>query len=224
MWLAKVKLLDPDCIFATKNKQFNLQSYEQALTHYKKGKSFFFMSCHLLVGTEDSKKQYISALKKDKRIKNLDINGDLTIELIEKKSSNIDLSVYKAFYNPEIILSKPGFIDSDGWEYYEFASWNREAIIKVINAVKKYYGGELLKLKNTNKYEIYMSKILPKLSIKQKEALSVAVKEGYYKFPRNKELNDLAKISKLSFSTFREHLRKAENKIIPLMYKDYILE
>ena len=69
-----------------------------------------------------------------------------------------------------------------------------------------------------------MPKILPKLSKKQKDALSVAVKEGYYGFPRKKELNDLAKLSKVSFSTFREHLRKAENKIIPLMYKDYILE
>jgi len=182
------------------------------------------MSSHLLVGSTDSKKEYIKALKKDKRVKELDVNGDLTVELIEKKASDVDLSVYKAFYNPEIILSKPGFVDSDGWEYFEFVSWNRSAINKVINAVKKHYNGELLKLKKTSKYEIYMPKILPKLSKKQKGALSVAVKEGYYGFPRKKELKDLAKISKISFSTFREHLRKAENKMIPLMYKDYILE
>lgn len=224
MWLAKVKLLDPKCVFATKHKKFNLQSYEQVLTHYRKGKSFFFMSCHLLVGSADSKKEYIKDLKKDKRVKKLDVNGDLTVELIEKKSSDVDLSVYKAFYNPEMVLSKPGFVDSDGWEYFEFVSWNRKAITKAINAVEKNYNGKLLRLEKTTNYELYMPKILPKLSNKQKEALSIAVKEGYYGFPRKKELNDLAKISKLSFSTFREHLRKAENKIIPLMHKSYILE
>lgn len=224
MWLAKVKLLDENCVFATKNKRFNLQSFEHTLTHYKKGNSYFFMSSHILMGTEDAKQNYLKALKKDKRVKQLDINGDLTVELIEKKSSEMDLSVYKAFYNPEVILTKPGFVDTDGWEYYEFASWNRRAITKVINAVKKNYQGKLLKIKKTQKYDLYMPKILPKLSGKQKEALSVAVKEGYYDFPRKVELNDLAKIGKVSFSTFREHLRRAENKIIPLMFKDYILE
>ena len=224
MWLAKVKLLDSDCVFATKHKKYNLQSYEQALTHYKKGKSYFFMSSHILIGNLESKKEYLDELKKDKRVKKLDINGDLTIELIEKKASEIDLSVYKAFYNPEIIFTKPGFVDSDGWEYYEFGSWNKDAINKVISAVEKQYNGELIKLKETGKYDIYMPKILPKLSDKQKEALSIAVREGYYNFPRKKELVELAKISKLSFSTFREHLRKAENKMIPLMFKDYILK
>jgi len=224
MWVAKVKLLDKNCVFATKHKVFGIQSYEQALTHYKKGKSYFFMSCHILIGNSESKKKYLIALRKDKRVKKLDVNGDLTVELIEKKSSDVDLSVYNAFYNPEVIFTKPGFVDSDGGEYYEFASWNREAISKVINAVEKHYNGKLLKLKETKKYDIYMPKILPKLSDKQKEALSIAVREGYYDFPRKIELKELANLIKLSFSTFREHLRKAENKMLPLMYKDYILK
>ncbi len=224
MWLAKVKLLDENCVFATKNKKYNLQSYEQALTHYKKGKSYFFVSSRILIGSLDSKKKYLSDIKKDKRVKKIDINGDSTVELIEKKSSDMDLSVYKAFYNPEIIFTKPGFADSDGWEYYEFASWNREAINKIITAIEKHYHGQLLKLKETKKYDIYMPKILPKLSDKQKEAISIAVKEGYYSFPRKVELKDLAKISKLSFSTYREHLRRAENKVLPLMFKDFIIK
>ncbi len=224
MWLARVKLLDKECIFATKIKKYNLQAYEQALTHFKKGKSYFFMSSHILIGDEKAKKQYLNDLKKDEKIKQLDINGNLTVEIIEKKKLELDISVYKAFYNPEIILTKPGFVDSDGWEYYEFASWNRKAIIQVINAVQKSYQGELLKLTKTEKYDIYMPKMLPKLSKKQKEAISLAVKVGYYNFPRHIEINDLAKIAKVSFSTFREHLRKAEAKLLPLMHKDYFFD
>jgi predicted DNA binding protein len=220
MWVAKVKLFDENCIFATRHKKFNIQSYEHALTHYKKGKAYFFMSCHVLLGDNDSKKKYIANLKKDKRIKKLDVNGDLTIELIKKKFSEVDLEAYNAFYNPEIIFTKPGFVDSDGWEYYEIASWNRKAITKIIKAVEKNYSGKLLSLKRTEKYELYLPRIFPKLSDKQKEALSIAVKEGYYEFPRKKELKKLAKQKKISFSTFREHLRKAENKIIPLRYRE----
>lgn len=224
MWLAKVKLLDETCVFATKIKKFNLQAYEQALTHYKKRKSYFFVSSHILIGKLEDKKNYLKELKKDKRVRQLDVNGDLTIELIEKKEKEIDLNVYKAFYSPEIILTKPGFVDSDGWEYYEFASWNRKAISNVISAVKRYYNGKLLKLTKTEKYEVYMPKLLPKLSEKQKEAISIAIKYGYYNFPREIEIKKLAKIAKISFSTFREHLRKAEAKLLPLMYKDYIFE
>lgn len=224
MWIAKVKLFDKNCVFATKHKKYNIQSYEQALTHFKRGKSYFFMSSHILIGNSEAKKNYLKELKKDKRVKHLDVNGDLTVELIEKKFTEIDLSVYKAFYNPEIILTKPGFVDSDGWEYYEFASWNRKAISNVIKTVKRNYNGKLLQLKQTKRYDIYMPKLLTRLSEKQKQAVSIAVKEGYYLFPRKIEIEKLAKIAKVSFSTFREHLRKAESKLIPLMYKDYILK
>lgn len=224
MWLAKVKLLDKNCIFATKIKKFNLQAYEQKLTHFKQGKNYFFMSSHILLGDAESKKKYINELKQDKQVKKLEVNADMTIELISKKESNIDFNVYHAFYNPEIIFTKPGFVDSDGWEYYEIASWNRKAIEKIIKAVEKHYKGKLLKLIKTQKYDLYLPKILPKISDKQKEVISLAVKEGYYNFPRKTELKKLATKAKISFSTLREHLRKAENVLIPLMYKDYILK
>ena len=219
MWLAKVSLFDPDCIFAVRNKKFGLQSYEHTLTHYQKKGRYYFMSSHILVGNIKAKQDYIASLRKDKRVKNLDVNGDVTVELIEKKASDIDLSVYKAFYDPEIIFPKPGLVDCDGWEYYEFASWNRSAINKVITAVKSNFDGQLLSLKDTDEYELYMPRVLPMLSPKQKEAVSLAVKEGYYEFPRRIRLEELAEISGSSFSTFREHLRIAERKLLPLMYR-----
>ncbi|MCK4917493.1 MAG: helix-turn-helix domain-containing protein [Candidatus Omnitrophica bacterium] len=181
------------------------------------------MSAHVLIGSIEKKKKYIKELKKDKRIEQLDIHGDLTIELVKKSKSELDLEVYDSFYNPEIIFVKPAFVDEDGWEYYEIGSWNRKAIEKIIGAVKKNYESKLLKFINTKNYDLYLPKILPDLSIKQKEAISLAIKEGYYEFPKKTELKKLAEISKISFSTFREHLKKAENKLIPLMHKEYII-
>ena len=56
---------------------------------------------------------------------------------------------------------------------------------------------------------------MPRLSNKQREAYQLAVENGYYKFPRKIGLEEMAKIMKISVSTFQEHLRKAEEKIIP---------
>lgn len=222
MWIAKLKLLDENCVFATKNKKCKIQSYEHILTNYRKGDSFYFMSSHILIGSDENKKQYLKELRKDKRIQHLDIKGDITVELIKKHKSELDLEVYDSFYNPEIIFVKPALVDEDGYEYYEIGSWNRVVIEKVISIVEKTYESKLLKFINTDNYDLYLPKILPELSIKQKEAISLAIKEGYYKFPKKIELKKLAKISKISFSTFREHLKKAENKLIPLMHKEYI--
>ena len=93
-----------------------------------------------------------------------------------------------------------------------------------IKILEKHYNFKLLSIKETKKYELYIPKLLPKLSQKQKQAISLAVQNGYYNFPRKTDIIKLAKISKTSFSTFREHLRRAESKLIPLMHKDYFLK
>jgi predicted DNA binding protein len=50
---------------------------------------------------------------------------------------------------------------------------------------------------------------------KQKQAMNLAIKNGYYNYPRKTNLDNLAKIAKVSKQTFQENLRKAENKLIP---------
>jgi predicted DNA binding protein len=47
----------------------------------------------------------------------------------------------------------------------------------------------------------------------------LAIKNGYYSSPRKINVKELAKISKLSFSTFQVHLRKAEEKLIPYFFE-----
>jgi len=63
--------------------------------------------------------------------------------------------------------------------------------------------------------EIYFPQVMPFLTKGQKRALDLATQRGYYDFPRKIELKDLAKEAGISLSTFREHLRKAEKKIMP---------
>ncbi|MEK6847013.1 MAG: helix-turn-helix domain-containing protein [Nanoarchaeota archaeon] len=70
-------------------------------------------------------------------------------------------------------------------------------------------------MKNTHLRDIYYTKLLPDLSPKQKEALTLALEEGYYSWPKRTDLHQLARKMNTSVSTFREHLRKAEVKLMP---------
>ncbi len=58
----------------------------------------------------------------------------------------------------------------------------------------------------------------PELTDKQKTALELAIKNGYYKYPRKIELKRLAKLMNLSYSTYQAHIRKAEQKLLPFFF------
>ena len=61
--------------------------------------------------------------------------------------------------------------------------------------------------------------ILPNLSEKQKIAMDLAIKSGYYDFPKKIRLVELAKEMRIAYSTFQAHLKKAEQKLIPYVFK-----
>ena len=63
--------------------------------------------------------------------------------------------------------------------------------------------------------------MLPKLTEKQKKALSSAIKNGYYGYPRKATLKQLAKDVGVSLSTFQFHLAKAEAKVMPFLSRNY---
>ena len=63
--------------------------------------------------------------------------------------------------------------------------------------------------------------MLPKLTEKQNNALILAIENGYYGYPRKVKLEKLARIMKISTSTYQFHLAKAEAKLMPFLVKRY---
>jgi hypothetical protein len=122
-------------------------------------------------------------------------------------------------YNPKFIRPIPDFISHEGYHIWEIASWDKAALQPVIDIVKKYYDGKVLKLKREKLTNIAFTSFLPELSDKQKKAFELAVKEDYYSFPRKTNVHELAKFMHVSYSTFQEHLRRAESKLIPNLKK-----
>jgi predicted DNA binding protein len=58
------------------------------------------------------------------------------------------------------------------------------------------------------------------LSERQREAVSLAFEEGFYDWPRGIEATDLADRMGIAHSTYLEHLRKAERKLIAQSLRD----
>jgi predicted DNA binding protein len=63
-------------------------------------------------------------------------------------------------------------------------------------------------------FVIPSNEILAGLTRKQAESLLTAVNLGYYKVPRKTRFEDIAEIVKVPRTTYEEHVRKAESKII----------
>jgi predicted DNA binding protein len=55
---------------------------------------------------------------------------------------------------------------------------------------------------------------LEELTPQQLKAVNLAIKKGYFEIPKKINLEELSKQMKLSRTTFLEHLRKAEKKIL----------
>ena len=79
---------------------------------------------------------------------------------------------------------------------------------------------KILKIANEKPNEVYFPQVMPKLTKQQKKALEIAIKNGYYDYPRHTELKQLSKEAGISLSTYREHLRKAEKKVLPNLLRN----
>ena len=117
--------------------------------------------------------------------------------------------------NPKIFFTNPVITDEKGYESWEITSLDEQTLREfIVNLQKEHSEVKVIDIQNKNLNEVYSPKIKPSLTKGQTKALELAKQKGYYNFPRSIELKDLAKEAGISLSTFREHLRKAEKKII----------
>ena len=214
MWITKLKLKHADCPIVNRCEKFNLivLSYP-SIWYEKKGKKFATTTCYFQSNDEKQKKKFIDDLKSDRRISNLEVSGDVfTYEInLGKEGEHVML-----YHNKNIIFVKPTVNHYDGHEYWEVASWKREELEDFIKSLKSHMNVcEILKMENSPLTDVYFPNVMPKLSTHQKTALELAYRNGYYSYPRKVTLEQLAKIAKIGVSTFQEHLRKAELKLLP---------
>ncbi|HZX45098.1 MAG TPA: helix-turn-helix domain-containing protein [Candidatus Nanoarchaeia archaeon] len=213
MWVAKLKLKHDDCVIGRRCKRFHVISIGIPFNSYKEADKQYFSHFETLVGEENSIQRFIEDVKDDPAIHSLEVQGSSIFFINEVP---IQHTIPTTHYNPKIFFIKPVVVDETGSESWEIGSWD-ETVLRnfIVNLQKEHFEVKILKLQNEKINEIYFPQVMPFLTKGQKRALEIATQRGYYDYPRNVELKDLAKEAGISLSTFREHLRKAEKKIMP---------
>ena len=212
MWIIKFKNWHKNCLIGPRCVKYNITDLVYLLRSWKEKKKFYYLELHILQGTNENIIKFVKDIKKENSIKKLEQNGNYVFTLNEEPSTK---EYYSPVFDPRIIQIKPVVQRSDGYEDWELASFDREVLMNITKI--SVFEVELKSIEQTKIKDIYIPKINPKLSPKQKEAIELAVKQGYYNFPREIYLDELAKISRVKRQSYQENLRKAERKIIPFL-------
>ena len=206
MWIAKLRIKH-DCIFGNRCEKYNISTSIISFNPYQRNNNIFIEHFGTLHGSSKNINKYLNDLKKDKRVAYFEREKNTFFVLEKRKRKETPGS----FYQQELIYVKPVIVDTRGVETWEFAAVKKSSLMKFINSYKE---SKILSITKTKIKDIYFPRLSPDLTQHQREALDLAIKEGYYEFPKKINLEKLAQISKLSFSAFREHLKRAEKKII----------
>jgi hypothetical protein len=213
MWVLKLKLSCENFLLGSLAHKFNVDLTGYPLGYYKDKNNLYVTGAGLVIGDETNKKLFLNAIKKNTKFSNIEISGDFVVNVSTQPL------YLEPVYNPRFIRPFPDFISRDGYHIWEIASWDKKDLQPIIDIAKKYYDGKILKLKKEKLTNISFTSFLSELSTNQKKAFDLAVDEDYYSFPRKTNVHKLAKIMKVSYSTYQEHLRRAESKLIPSLKK-----
>lgn len=162
-------------------------------------------------GENKNIKKFIRALKKEKRVINFEFKNNFFIANIKQHKAN------KYLFQPGIFHIKPSIVNRKGDYIFELGSWEKEKLTKLIQIYKKFFNGKLIYIKQKNIVNIQTINIYPNLTEKQKYCLQLAINNHYYDYPRKITLKELAKIAKISYSTYQFHLQNAEKKMMPFL-------
>lgn len=215
MWVIKFKVFHKDCAFSPLCKAHSVTDMVYLVSFASKNQKFQWTDIHILEGSKNSIEKFISNLKKKKVVKKVEVFGKYMITLEETNLRKYN--TFKPLFSKELFYIKPIAIKPDGFEYWNLAAWERSTLIKAFEASKAFGSSELLEIKKTKVEKIFLPHITPEITDKQFYAITLAIKRGYYKFPKQTNLERLAKEMKISKETYFEHLAKAESKILPFL-------
>lgn len=213
MWVARIKLSGAGTLIGSKTAKHKVNLFGFPLSYYYEKDWIIVHIAGTLLGKEENKKRFVKELKKEARTIDFELNNDFFIGTIREP-------IYaKDIYNKEIIHLAPALISEFGYEIITVGCFQREPLNRIIRLVQKTHKAELISIQQKKIKSVSIMGIHPELTDKQKQAMELAIKHGYYFSPRRIDLPKLAKIAGISYSTFQVHLRKAEAKLIPYFFE-----
>jgi len=117
-------------------------------------------------------------------------------------------------------LYQPPTIHRQGWEHYSVIAFDESDSRELLRELETDRDIDVLSKTAITEQRIPHSMLAPvdqlfeDVTERQMAALRLALESGYYEQPRNTSLRELADQTAVARSTYEEHLRKAENKIL----------
>lgn len=209
MWVAKIQASNEGVMLGILAEKHNIDLNGYPITFSKTKEGILSVLAGTMSGGEADKRAFLKELAKSKRVKNIETRKDFVMLQV------IEPPTFTDFYNPLIIHVRPALISKKGHTIYAVGAFQRKAVEDFAKLLKRIRNAKLLSIKHERVGNITITKTAPDLTDKQKQAIELAVREGYYEYPRKTDLPRLAKIMKLSYSTYQAHLRKAEKALMP---------
>jgi len=119
---------------------------------------------------------------------------------------------------PHGVLLAPPAVFQDGWCYTRVLSFDESKTRVMFKSLQEAGRAELISKRELPlavlPSNVWVHSLFAELTDKQKDALLDAHRYGYYNSPRKVGTEDVARAAGVSRSTYEEHLRKAENRVM----------
>lgn len=132
---------------------------------------------------------------------------------------SLDESLITRFENHNCLYMPPT-VYRQGWEHYTVTAFTDQDVRALLGDLNEDRDIEVLSTKAVETRRIphglFMTTdtLFGGLTPRQLEALRIALDSGYFDQPRGASVKELAEQTSVARSTFEEHLRKAQNKLI----------
>jgi predicted DNA binding protein len=149
-----------------------------------------------------------------------EIDNGANVHVITRMCACSASGTVMSHLNDPTLLVIPPVTYEKGWEYYRMIAFKHDSITKLMTELRD--TGFNVEILRKVPFDGYMASSLTlstdtlfsDLTQKQMDALLTAYAQGYFRFPRGANLQTIAAKERISRTTFLEHLKKAENKII----------
>jgi hypothetical protein len=142
------------------------------------------------------------------------------VHLVMKTCScNLENSVSKNIDAFNLLHVSP-IVYEQGWEYYRIIAFRHEDLEEFLQQLEeKGFVFEILRKVPFNGFiasslTLTADALFSDLTQKQIDALLTAYRNGYYRLPRKADVKEIAFKERIPRTTFQEHLKKAENKLV----------
>jgi predicted DNA binding protein len=117
-------------------------------------------------------------------------------------------------------LNLQPMVYTDGWEWYHIVAFSDRDIRSLFKDLEKHCTIEVTSRRSISEEFVHDNLLISTASLlggltgKQAGALVTALDNGYYNLPRSASAVEIAKRMRIPRSSFVDHLRKAQNKVI----------